>query len=1340
MENIFLTLLNMSISAGWVVAAVLMVRLFMRRVPRWIHCLLWALVGIRLIWPFSIESILSLIPSKQTVPPEILYMREPVIDTGVNVLNATINPVITGSFAPDPGTSVNPLQVWTWLAGWIWLIGLIAMVLYTVISTFRLSRRLREAVEIERGVWMCDSIETPFILGVFRPRIYLPSTMEQADREYVLAHERAHLKRHDHWWKPMGFALLSVYWFNPLLWLAYAFLCRDIELACDEKVIGELGSGSKKAYSTALINCSVPRRMLAACPLAFGEVGVKQRVKAVLNYKKPAFWVILAAVIVCIVASVCLLTDPREENTVQQYAVGGIMLEVPEGMLAEHSSHVSQLSDRTIYHERLHVRVSDDPYEPVHPGIVNIQYAELDATPERYGLPEGTSMQEHFLQQEGVVERVALSKLAPEDRDSVTNIRGTTRYVGRGIEALEVTCDAVIGGIDVSIRNLTFYEDGNEYTIDSRWRKDASQQQKENIYKLIDSILLMETELPDYRGLVAPMETSPQIMAIHCPPADEKGESAIQVTNVSTDELAKWLNTTQWQACNAPLGSLASPGSVEFILDSEYYRQRITVHQKKGATPFTYAVVDWRGMTRYYRIGVNDYDGAKALLEAPDFPVATQWFDYTDGYWPQNMDSQAYQPEKLVGTLSCTAEKLSLITEKETKTLYEGMPIWNAYFADLNDDGTREVCSAVSMGSGIIDNRIMVYDLAAGQCYELEARGKYDYNLLLNNGQLLVTQTDAATGETLMTGALALVDGQLQLVNGSTAESSAAYKQTEPAVQETEAAGTADNVPNRYQIGVLTVDIPATVTVDASNYETAGDFTKEMLVARRPDQKSDMDSIHMTIQTEYAGALKEAYKDFLKDGQTVNEWYVSQEHAAEELMQFWSENRLDNAKLESSGVTRLSDTVEAVDVTFTGQLRNENQPIPTTFRALKFYHGDVEYSVIAYWQDTALQADKDMLTEMIGSLQVMASAPAAQNSPSVNGQWYTVGALKVQSPKGAVAERELLENENMPGHDRLGIRIGHPDSEWPYMSLFLQCIDIGATEEAHADILKEGQSFNDWYISKDNVAEKLIETWSYQRLSDVKTISTTFTHVGDGPEAVDVTFSGKSLGEESGIDLTYRVMQFYHKGMEYSIVSYWRKDAPEQAQNAAAAVINSMYLVEDNGSQHRLGDLKVRVPEGMLANYSVVDQENDLYQECLTLSVPMTGNELNKAYMDIRFFDNDSTEERYAEYLKPGQTVNDWYIHQENAHRDLMRQYTDRLASDWKKLDSGFFPLSDSVAAVDVTVQGYWLNDNRDAVTVRALKFYHGGREYVVTAYLRDDAAAEEKAALKTAIDSLRLS
>lgn len=315
MAAVFLKLLNLSISASWLVLAVLVLRLVSKRSPKWMNVLLWGIVALRLVLPFSIESALSLIPSAETVSPAaVQFDPAPTITSGVSVIDNAVNPSLSEHFSAVPTASVNPLYVWTEIAGWVWLIGLGAMLLYALVSYLQLRRRVSVSLPIRDHIYLCDAISSPFILGVVKPRIYLPSGLDEVQRQNVLAHEQAHLARRDHWWKPLGFALLAVYWFNPVLWLAYTLLCRDIELACDERVIRTMDESAVKTYSTVLLACSMPRKAVITCPLAFGEVGVKERVRNALHYKKPAFWVVAASVTVCVVVAVCFLTNPPTDT------------------------------------------------------------------------------------------------------------------------------------------------------------------------------------------------------------------------------------------------------------------------------------------------------------------------------------------------------------------------------------------------------------------------------------------------------------------------------------------------------------------------------------------------------------------------------------------------------------------------------------------------------------------------------------------------------------------------------------------------------------------------------------------------------------------------------------------------------------------------------------------------------------------------------------------------------------------------------------------------------------------------------------------------------------------
>jgi len=325
-KDVFIDLVNMSITAGWLILAVMVLRLIFRRAPRWVFCLLWGFVGLRLVLPFSLESVFSLIPSKTPVNEVKNAVGRIVLNTAGTPVTlpsggAAVNtPPVTA--VPDVGAVAPSVTLpaaketlsLTEIFALVWICGLLALLVYAAVSYLLLRYKIRTATRLESNVWQSEAVSSPFVLGFIKPRIYLPYALDALDIPYVLSHERAHISRRDHLIKPLGFMILAVYWFNPVIWLAYVLLCRDVELACDEKVIKTLGKDERRDYSTALLNCSVSRVRIAACPIAFGEVAVKERIKGVMNYKKPAFWIIILAVIAIIVTAVCFLTDPKDKE------------------------------------------------------------------------------------------------------------------------------------------------------------------------------------------------------------------------------------------------------------------------------------------------------------------------------------------------------------------------------------------------------------------------------------------------------------------------------------------------------------------------------------------------------------------------------------------------------------------------------------------------------------------------------------------------------------------------------------------------------------------------------------------------------------------------------------------------------------------------------------------------------------------------------------------------------------------------------------------------------------------------------------------------------------------
>lgn len=336
MEGIFVKLLNMSVSASGFILIAVLLRALLKRSPKWIHCLLWGLVAVRLVCPLSFESSFSLAPRADFVEAKLGVQREDgrymnsVTDAGKALnddLDNAQNKNLANKGNADRQSDWKKIS-WTWFTGVVLLLG------YAAISYLRFRKKVQASIRLRDGIYMCDNIRTPFILGVIRPGIYLPSDMDEVQTDNVIAHERAHLSRLDQVWKPLGYCLLAVYWFNPLCWLAYVLFCRDMELACDEKVIRDMDVEDKKVYSRVLLSFSDPSHRIAAGPLAFGEIGVKKRIQSVLNYRKPAFWMVGLAILALVVTSLCFLTNPKAANDPAQ-TMGTAEYQLPDGLEAE---------------------------------------------------------------------------------------------------------------------------------------------------------------------------------------------------------------------------------------------------------------------------------------------------------------------------------------------------------------------------------------------------------------------------------------------------------------------------------------------------------------------------------------------------------------------------------------------------------------------------------------------------------------------------------------------------------------------------------------------------------------------------------------------------------------------------------------------------------------------------------------------------------------------------------------------------------------------------------------------------------------------------------------------
>ena len=573
MNELFLKIINMSISASWLVLAVLILRFVLKKAPKWINVLLWGIVAIRLICPFSFESTLSLIPSAETIPLNIGMDTTPTINSGISAINNAVNPIISQSNTPMAGSSVNLLQITIGIYEYIWIFGMIALALYTAISYWRLCRKVDTAVRYKDNIFQSENVSFPFVLGIIKPRIYLPFKMNGQYLEHVVAHEQAHICRKDHWWKPLGFLLLMIHWFNPLMWLAYVLLCRDIELACDEKVIKELGNEQRGDYTQALVACSINRRMIAACPLAFGEVSVKERVKSVMNYKKPAFWVIIISVIVCVGVAVCFLTNPKQDSYTLRIVV-----------------------------------------------------------------PAGS--QEKFVYTD----------------EEVSTIRNSIKI----------------------------------------WSGDG---------------------LGDTEVILSPVNKT-----------TETGYTATYLTH-------------------------GMP--VEFDAEKDtWFKIGVNMQNSTNEDIIVYVEVE--------NVEVRIVDEINSVIK---------WFDYTEN--PSAMDDESTINLPIYPDVTFSYNQAQIIASKPFDTseltdhtiLITGMPIWNAYFADLTGDDYPEICATYTFGSGIIDSRIIIYDYAKGSSYELSDRGYFDFTLRFNeaDGYLYVDKTKYNTDELVETGRLVFKNNCIQI-------------------------------------------------------------------------------------------------------------------------------------------------------------------------------------------------------------------------------------------------------------------------------------------------------------------------------------------------------------------------------------------------------------------------------------------------------------------------------------------------------------------------------------------------------------------------------------------------
>lgn len=360
MEDVFIKVLNMSINASWLILVVLIFRLLFNKAPKRIRLILWGVVAFRLISPFSFKSIFSLIPSSVVVPQGIAMAETPYINSGIGAVNDIVNPFLAENFSANIGDSVNPMQIVLLILAVIWIVGVLSMLIYTMVSVWIIHRKIRESIIYKENIYFCEKISTPFIFGLIKPKIYLPVHIDDEDKSCVIAHEKQHIKNRDYLWKPLGFLVLSIHWFNPIVWLSYGLFCKDMELSCDESVIAHIGKENKKAYANALINCSAQRNTITVCPVAFGEVSIKSRIKTVMKYKKPAFWLVLLALLTTFFAVVCFAGNPIYDGENKSFSEKAHKIDsmVAQAVISHNTSFYDTQSDELLLncesHEIIH--------------------------------------------------------------------------------------------------------------------------------------------------------------------------------------------------------------------------------------------------------------------------------------------------------------------------------------------------------------------------------------------------------------------------------------------------------------------------------------------------------------------------------------------------------------------------------------------------------------------------------------------------------------------------------------------------------------------------------------------------------------------------------------------------------------------------------------------------------------------------------------------------------------------------------------------------------------------------------------------------------------------------
>lgn len=588
-------LLNMSLTASVVIVFVLLLRLLLQKAPKVISYALWGIVLFRLLCPISIGSGLSLfglldtpVVTSGTLASSIVYIPSDIVHTeypSVVLPAPGIGEAISETLPQgEEQLAADPLEAPTAIATDIWMAGVVAMGIYAVVSYLRLRRKLITASLVRENIYLADEITSPFVMGLIHPKIYLPSSLGEREQSYVVMHEQHHIRRLDHIVKVLAFIALSIHWFNPLVWFAFMMAGKDMEMSCDEAVVRKMGDGVLADYAASLLSLATGKHIIAGMPLAFGEGDTKGRIRNLANWKQPASWVVLAAVIACAILAICLLTNPQSHTL------------------------------------------------PFDLGPLQISWAKtLDCRPN-----EPTSFDLNASELEELKSRLAGLDIGRQDDD----LAGFTAYYSISIQASGYYFS--VQGFDLDGNHIALYYQGKYYRIH-------------------DS---------------------------------------------------------------------------EF---SQYLRNICAGGSRTSAEEALPTVQEWFDFTDNPS---DAYEYTPLYADLPEFPNAT--FRYAGNIGVSDGDASG------------------------PRVLISGMPIWNAYFCDLTGDNLPEICATLSSGSGMIDNRIIIYDYANGVRYELEDRGNYDYTLSLQDGKLIVTKCVSNSSTVVETGYLAYLNDTIQIIPRTT--------------------------------------------------------------------------------------------------------------------------------------------------------------------------------------------------------------------------------------------------------------------------------------------------------------------------------------------------------------------------------------------------------------------------------------------------------------------------------------------------------------------------------------------------------------------------------------------